>query len=69
MARAKCVIQWDSSDVDRDGDEYQTYFVALGDDDGEILPNATIYKCSTRERAVNLAEKMGRDRHLEVILD
>lgn len=63
----KIVLAWDDVNQDRYGDEYRTWHVAVTDQDFE--PIGKIYNCSTRNVALNLGEKMSKDRKLEFVND
>jgi hypothetical protein len=59
-----------TDDVDYDryaDDEARIWTVCLGDDDGEAI--GKIYTCWTRGRALELGERMARDRGLELVID
>ena len=50
-----------------DGDEIPTWCVYVGDEEAE--PTGTVYTCFTFSFALDLANRMARDRRLELIQD
>ena len=48
-----------------DGDEIPTWAVYVGDDEAE--PTGTVYTCFTFSFALDLAQRMARDRRLDLI--
>ena len=46
-----CVLVWNTPDVNQWGDEFLVYYVAYGDEDGELI-NGNIETCSSYEAAV-----------------
>jgi len=64
MDRATNVMLWDESEQDRHGDEYQIWYVQLGDDDGK--PIGIAYKHTSRNYAITTAQNISRDRQLPV---
>ena len=53
------------SDQNRDGDEIPAWLVYVGDEQAE--PVGTCYKFHNFTAAQSLADRMARDRHLELI--
>ena len=51
----------------QDGDEIPTWTVYVGDDEAE--PTGTVYTCFSFSFALDLAQRMARDRRLELIQD
>lgn len=52
---------------DRWGDEFPTWIVFAGDEEGE--PTGTTYTCHSYSKADALARKMASDRKLELVID
>ena len=55
------------SDTNADGDEIPIWFVYVGNEEAE--PQHTVYTCFSFDLANDLAHRMARDRHLELIQD
>lgn len=53
------------ADHNRDGDEIPAWFVYVGDEDAD--PVGRVYTCHDYHAADQLARKMARERHLELI--
>ena len=54
-------------DQDREGDEIPVWFVYVGDKDAE--PVGKVYRCNSFAPAQSLAQRMAKDRKLELIQD
>ena len=52
-------------DRDPDGEEIPVWFVYIGDEDSE--PKGQVYRCHNFKGAQDLAQRMARDRRLELI--
>lgn len=55
------------SDIDRDGEEIPMWVVYVGDDDAN--PIGTVYHFHNFDSARGLADKMSRDRRLELVCE
>jgi hypothetical protein len=53
------------SALDHEGDEIPAYYVFVGNEDAE--PVGKVYRCNSYRPAQELAERMAKDRHLELI--
>ncbi|MEI7935196.1 MAG: hypothetical protein WCK27_00775 [Verrucomicrobiota bacterium] len=53
------------SDQDREGDEISVWFVYVGDKEAE--PVGKVYRCNSFAPAQSLAQRMAKDRRLELI--
>ena len=62
-------VYFDGPQPDRnaDGDEVPVWYVYVGDEEAE--PTGTVYTCFSFAFAQNLANRMARDRRLELIHD
>lgn len=68
MTTTTAVFVASDVDVDFDGDEMEVFHVFVGDNDGE--PTGRVYTVRRgRDAAITLAEKIGRDRRMEVVID
>lgn len=55
-------------DVDHDGDEMEVFHVFVGDNDGE--PTSKVWTVRRgRAAAIALADRIGHDRNMEVVID
>ena len=55
------------SDTNADGDEIPIWFVYVGNEEAE--PQHTVYTCFSFDLAQDLAQRMSRDRNLELVQD
>ncbi len=55
-------------DFNRDGDEFPYWVVGCTDENGEDVGHK-MYTCRTYEAAMNLTDRIARDRRLEIICD
>lgn len=64
MKATAIFVQGPEPDINRDGDEIPKWYVFAGDDDGEAVGKT--YECGSRQKAIDLAERMADDRRLPI---
>ena len=67
QGRATNVVVYADVDINRDGDEFQVWHVGLADDDGE--PVGKWYTYHNYAGALELGQKMARERRLELNIE
>lgn len=64
---AKCVIVWNDSDIDEEGDEFLRYFVAYANDEGDFTGD--FIQCDNKDAALTCAFALAKENNWDTIED